>query len=90
MRALVGVRAADGAAVAGDTIVVEPGTYTLDATLGLAASGTAAAPITLRGEGATLVSETVEALKCPGPDVLTSSTAPYPRDGNQFTRHGLA
>ena len=27
---------------------------------------------------------------CPGPDVLTSSTAPYPRDGNQFTRHGLA
>jgi uncharacterized protein (TIGR03382 family) len=61
-----GLREAVGAAVAGDTIVVGAGTYTLDATLGLAASGTVGAPITLRGDGATLVSETVEALKVSG------------------------
>ncbi|MFN7142995.1 MAG: PE-PGRS family protein, partial [Myxococcota bacterium] len=46
--------------------VLAAGTYRLDATLPLAASGTAAAPITLRGDGATIESDTVEALKISG------------------------
>lgn len=61
------LREAVAAAVAGDTIVLAAGTYDLDATLTLSAAGTADAPITLRGDGAELVSTTVEALKVTGP-----------------------
>lgn len=61
------LREAVAAAAPGDVLVLEAGTYTLDSTLTLSAAGEAAAPITLRGEGATLASNTVEALKVTGP-----------------------
>lgn len=61
------LRDAVAGAAAGDVIVLEPGTYRLDSTLSLTAAGTAEAPIVLRGTGATIESDTVEAIKIHGP-----------------------
>ncbi len=60
------LRAAVAAAAAGDVITLAPGTYRVDRTIPLAAAGTEAAPITLRGPGAVLESDTVEAFKVTG------------------------
>lgn len=61
------LRDAVAAALPGDTIVLAAGEYTLDDTLRLAVPGDPDAPITLRGDGATIVSETTEALKISAP-----------------------
>jgi hypothetical protein len=61
------LRAALGEAAPGDVLTLAPGTYALDRTVILAARGTEAAPITLRGPGAVLESVAVEALKVTGP-----------------------
>ena len=61
------LRAAVAAAAPGETITLAPGTYRLDSTLSLATAGTPDAPITLTGPGATIESDTVEALKVRAP-----------------------
>ena len=79
------LRAAVAAAAPGDILVLDAGDYTLDSALVLDAAGTAQAPITLRGEGATLRSNTVEAIKVRGPywhieDLTLSGVCPEDSD----------
>lgn len=60
------LRAAIAAANPGDMVVLR-GTVRLDTTLLLSVAGTAEAPITLRGDGGVIISNTVEALKITAP-----------------------
>ena len=62
------LRAAVAAAQPGDVLILDPGSYDLEHTRSISTGGLPDAPITLRANGATIRSTTVEAIKVSAPD----------------------
>jgi parallel beta-helix repeat protein len=68
LQSIEALRTAVASAQPGDVLILDPGTYRLESTLSITTGGSPEAPITLRGDGATLESTTVEAIKVSAPD----------------------